>query len=172
MSKYFKDVNTLEELRRQYRDLLKKYHPDNANGSTEATQEINAEYDRLFKALKDRHEKTADSKENNAKTDYNNMKYDFSEDAKLREALQQIITFEGINIEIVGCWIWVDGSTYAYKSMLKEIGFKWAREKKKWYFHTEAFRKRSHKKLSMEDIRNYYGSTEVETDRTKRLKQA
>ncbi len=29
MSKYFKDVNTLEELRRQYRDLLKKYHPDN-----------------------------------------------------------------------------------------------------------------------------------------------
>ena len=122
MSKYFKDVNTLEELRRQYRDLLKKYHPDNANGSTEATQEINAEYDKLFKVLK--------------------------------EVLQQIITFEGINIEIVGCWIWVDGSTYAYKSMLKEIGFKWAREKKKWYFHTEAFRKRSHKKLSMEDIRN------------------
>ena len=116
--------------------------------------------------LKDRHEsKATDNKENNAKTDFNNMKYDFSEDAKLREALQQIITFEGINIEIVGCWIWVDGNTYAYKSMLKEIGFKWAREKKKWYFHTEAFRKRSHKKLSMEDIRNYYGSTEVETGR-------
>ena len=44
MSKYFKDVNTLEELRRQYRDLLKKYHPDNANGNTQATQEINAEF--------------------------------------------------------------------------------------------------------------------------------
>ena len=173
MSKYFKDVNTLEELRRQYRDLLKKYHPDNANGSTQATQEINAEYDRLFKALKNRHEsKSADNKESNAKTDFNNMKYDFSEDAKLREVLQQIITFDGINIEIVGCWIWVDGSTYSYKDTLKGIGFKWGREKKKWYFHTEAFRKRSHKKLSMEDIRNYYGSTEVETDGTKRLKQA
>lgn len=173
MSKYFKDVNTLEELRRQYRDLLKKYHPDNANGSTEATQEINAEYDRLFKVLKNRHEsKAADSKDGNAKTDFNNMKYDFTEDTKLREVLQQIITFEGINIEIVGCWIWVDGNTYDYKDALKEIGFKWAREKKKWYFHTEAFRKRSHKKLSMEDIRNYYGSTEVETDGTKRLKQA
>lgn len=172
MSKYFKDVNTLEELRRQYRDLLKKFHPDNANGSTEATQEINAEYDRLFKVLKDRHEKSADSKESDAKTDFNNMKYDFSEDAKLREVLQQIITFESINIEIVGCWIWVDGNTYDYKDTLKSIGFKWAREKKKWYFHTEAFRKRSHKKLSMEDIRNYYGSTEVETDGTKRLKQA
>ena len=173
MSKYFKDVNTLEELRRQYRDLLKRFHPDNANGSTQATQEINAEYDRLFKTLKDRHEsKSADSKDGNAKTDFNNMKYDFSEDAKLREVLQQIITFEGINIEIVGCWIWVDGNTYGYKDTLKSIGFKWAREKKKWYFHTEAFRKRSHKKLSMDAIRDYYGSTEVETDGTKRLQQA
>ena len=35
MSKYFKDVNTLEELRKQYKELLKKYHPDNGNGSEE-----------------------------------------------------------------------------------------------------------------------------------------
>ena len=62
MAKYFKDVNTLEELRRQYRDLLKKYHPDNKDGSTQSTQEINAEYDKLFKLLKDRHEsKTTDN---------------------------------------------------------------------------------------------------------------
>lgn len=173
MAGYFKNLETLEELRKQYRDLLKKYHPDNANGSTEATQEINAEYDRLFKLLKDRHEsKATDNKESNAKTDFNNMKYDFTEDAKLREVLQRIITFEGINIEIIGCWIWVDGNTYSYKDTLKEIGFKWAREKKKWYFHTETFRKRSHKKLSMDAIRDYYGSTEVETDGAKRLKQA
>ncbi len=54
--KYFKNVETLEELRKQYKELLKKYHPDNPNGSTEATQEVNAEYDTLFKTLKDRHE--------------------------------------------------------------------------------------------------------------------
>jgi len=58
------------------------------------------------------------------------MEYDFSEDAKLREALQQIINFVGINIEIAGCWIWADGNTYGYKDALKNIGFKWAREKK------------------------------------------
>lgn len=169
---YFKDTNTLEQLRKQYRDLLKVHHPDNG-GNVSEMQEINAEYDTLFKALKDRHgNEPADNVESNATTDYNSMKYDFTEDAKLREVLQQVITFDGINIEIVGCWIWVDGNTYAYKNGLKGIGFKWAREKKKWYFHTETFRKRSHKKLSMDDIRNYYGSTEVETDGTKRLKQA
>ena len=173
MKNYFKDVNTLEELRRQYRDLLKKFHPDTPQGSTETCQDINAEYDRLFKILKDNHEsKTTNSKENTQKTDFNTMKYDFTEDSKLREGLQKIITFEGINIEIVGCWIWVDGNTYNYKDTLKNIGFKWAREKKKWYFHTETFRKKSHKKLSMDAIRDYYGSTEVKADETKRLKQA
>ena len=59
--KYFKDVSTLEEQRRQYKELLKKHHPDNANGSTEATQEINSEYDRLFKVLKDKHESKSDT---------------------------------------------------------------------------------------------------------------
>ena len=173
MAKYFKDVNTLEELRRQYRDLLKKYHPDNKDGSTEATQEINAEYDRLFKLLKDRHEsKSADSKESNAKTDFNNMKYDFTEDELLREMLQKVIHFDGITLEIIGNWLWISGNTYQYRKELKDLGFKFAGQKKSWYWHSEAFRKRSHKKLSMEDIRNYYGSTEVETDGTKRLRQA
>ena len=173
MTTYFNNVNTLEELRKQYKELLKKFHPDNPQGSTEATQEINAEYDRLFKLLKDKHEhNTAGNAENGSKADFNNMKYDFSEDQKLREVLQQIIRFVGINIEIVGCWIWVDGNTYEYKETLKELGFKWGREKKKWYFHTEAFRKRSRRKLSMDDIRDYYGSTEVETEQRELLKQA
>lgn len=169
---YFNNITTLEELRRQYRDLLKKYHPDNKDGSTQATQEINAEYDRLFKVLKDRHEKSTDNKGNNTKTDFNNMKYDFSEDELLRDMLQKVIHLSDITIEIIGNWIWISGNTYQYKKELKDLGFKFAGQKKSWYWHSEAFRKRSHKKLSMEDIRNYYGSTEVETDGTKRLKQA
>ena len=169
---YFKNITTLEELRKQYKELLKINHPDNG-GDVSRMQEINAEYDRLFKVLKDKHEsRSAGSTEDGNKTDFNKMKYDFEADQKLRKVLQKIISFSGINIEIVGCWIWVDGNTYDYKDSLKGLGFKWAREKRKWYFHTEAFRKRSHKKLSMEDIRNYYGSTEVQTEETYRLKQA
>ena len=53
---YFKNVNTLEELRKQYKELLKRYHPDNPSGSTEATQQINQEYEKLFKLLKDKHD--------------------------------------------------------------------------------------------------------------------
>ena len=117
-----------------------------------------------------RHEsKTADSKDGNAKTDFNNMKYDFTEDAKLREILQRIISFEGINIEIVGCWIWVDGNTYSYKDALKEIGFKWASQKKQWYWKSEVYQKKSRKTLSMDEIRNYYGSVKIQTEKLRAI---
>ncbi|WP_143321654.1 J domain-containing protein [Clostridium sp. HBUAS56010] len=160
MTAYFNHINTLEELRKQYKELLKRFHPDNPDGSTEATQAINAEYDSLFKELKDRHDNEADSR----RTAYDDLKYDFAEDERLREVFQQVISFVGVNIMIVGAWIWIDGNTYGYRTKLSNLGFKWASDKKKWYFHTEAFRKRSHKKLSFKDIENYFGSARVEPE--------
>ena len=160
--KYFTNVNTLEQLRRQYKELLKKYHPDNANGSTTATQDINAEYDKLFKLLKDKHESKPDNT-TYKDSEYNNM-YDSQNDKALREILQKIINFDGIEIELVGLWLWVSGNTYNYKKELKELNFKWASQKKMWYWKSEAYRKKSKKSLSMEDIRSYYGSTKVYSD--------
>lgn len=83
--------------------------------------------------------------------------------------LQKIIFFEGITIEICGSWIWISGNTYQYRKQFKEIGFHWASKKKQWYWHSEDYIKKSHKTLSMEDIRNYYGSTEVEPETKLRL---
>lgn len=168
MKKYFNNINTLEQLRKQYKELLKIHHPDN-DGNVADMQEINAEYDQLFKSLKNRHESKTES--NTKESYYENMKYDFTEDTMLREMLNKIIGFTGITIEVCGSWIWVFNS-YNYHKELKEMGFKFASKKKAWYWHSESFRKRSHNTLSMEDIRNYYGSTEVETDGRKRLKQA
>lgn len=166
MGKYFINVNTLSDLRKQYKELLKKYHPDNG-GSEEIMKAVNVEYDKLFKVLKDRHESnSADCNQNttdNAKSDYNSNMYDWENDRALRDILQRVINYCGIEIEIVGQWIWVSGNTYAYRKDLKDIGFKWASQKKQWYWHSEVFRKRSHRTLSMEDIRSYYGSTRVDT---------
>ena len=170
--KYFNNVNTLEELRKQYKELLKKFHPDNPNGSTEATQEVNAEYDKLFKVLKDRHEHNTEQTGDYNKCNYDNMKYDFSEDEKLREVLQSIIHLSDITIEVCGSWIWISGNTYIHRGELKEHGFKFASKKKQWYWHSEAFRKKGKKTLSMSDIRNYYGSTEIQTEEIRRIKEA
>lgn len=48
--KWFANVRTVEELRKQYRQLMKKHHPD-VGGSTEDAKQINAEYDRLYAVL-------------------------------------------------------------------------------------------------------------------------
>lgn len=164
---YFKDINTLEELRKQYKELLKKYHPDNG-GDVAIMQEVNAEYDKLFQMLKNKHENDTTKEQ----TSYNQNMYDWENDRALREVLAKIIHFSGIEILICGQWIWLDGNTFSYKKELKEMGFKWASQKKKWYFHTDTFRKKSRKTLSMEDIQNYYGSTTVKAMDRKQIAQA
>lgn len=156
---YFKNINTLEELRKQYRDLLKIHHPDNG-GNVSDMQEINAEYDKLFKALKDKHEsKSADGKE----SAYSKNMYDWKNDKALRDVLEKIIHFNGIEINLVGAWIWLDGNTYQYKEELKGIGFKWSKNRKKWYWNNGEYIGRGNKKISFSQIENKYGSTKFRT---------
>ena len=51
MTQYFQNVKTLDELKKQYRRLAMKYHPD-CGGDTAIMQQINAEHDALFEVLK------------------------------------------------------------------------------------------------------------------------
>lgn len=55
MSKYFKVVKSYEDLKNQYKKLLKANHPDNG-GDLEAMKEINVEYDALFAVWKNKKE--------------------------------------------------------------------------------------------------------------------
>lgn len=56
MAKYFKNIKNFEDLKNQYRCLLRKNHPDNG-GDLEVMKEINVEYDALFPIWKNRIEK-------------------------------------------------------------------------------------------------------------------
>lgn len=154
--KYFKNVNNLEELRKEYRKLLKQYHPDNG-GSTEAAAEINAEYDILFAHMKAHATMNADTDEKRAEAE---TKYNTEYDMLFREALKAILELN-VNIEIIGWWIWVSGNTYAVKATLKENGYCWVNSRKAWAFHAEPFQKKTKKQKSMDELRNVYGSQVV-----------
>lgn len=145
--KYFKNVNNLEELRKQYRKLVKQNHPDNG-GSEEAIKTINVEYELLFKMLE----------KNDTKTNAN--KYDTKADEMLRAVINNIINLN-IDIEICGSWIWVCGDTYSCKDELKKNGFRWANKKKMWYWHNPLEVVKGNGKTTMNDIRTKYGSTVV-----------
>ena len=102
--KYFAGVKTVEELRKKYRELLKKYHPDNENGRVEVTQEINVEYDLVFSIL---------SKEEHS----DSQSYTKEENEQFKAIMNAIIGFN-ITIEVIGSWIWCF-DCYSYKDRLK-----------------------------------------------------
>ena len=52
--KWFNNPQTLEELKKQYKQLALKHHPD-IGGNLKDMQEINTEYDQLFEKLKNIH---------------------------------------------------------------------------------------------------------------------
>ena len=93
--KWFQNIYSIEEMRKTYRILLKKYHPDNEGGSLEITQAINRKYDILFSKFmkhEDVENNTYTKKENenwiiegcmNRRTiQYNEGKQPFTEEAK------------------------------------------------------------------------------------------
>lgn len=143
--KWFTDVRTVEELRKQYRALLKQHHPDNG-GSTQITQEINAEYDRLFSILKEK-ELSADEADT------------AEENTAFKEILGCIIHIDA-DIEIIGSWLWVHGG-YEYRELLKSVGFRFAPKKKCWCWHFGEYRRCHNREIPLSEIREKYGSQKV-----------
>ena len=88
---------------------------------------------------------------------------------RLRNGLKIIIAImdlEGIEVELVGSWIWISGDTKTHKATLKEIGCNWASKKLMWYWRPEEFKSYGRKSTSMNDIRNKYGSEKIKTNST------
>ena len=138
---YFENVKNLEELKKEYKKLAMKNHPDRG-GSVEKMVEINTEYDKAFQKITNN---TEEKIENNFKN-----------------IINKIINYD-INIEIIGTWIWLTGNTKKYKEEFKKLNFKWARKKEAWYYHEEEYNGRRYSKNnSLSDIRIKYGSVTID----------
>ena len=136
--KFIKDVTTLEELKRVYKKLALKYHPD-MGGTDKEMAQINNEYEALFDKLKNTHK----NKEG---------EYYQKETTETPQEWQEIIH------KLL---------TKPYKEELKALNMKWSNNKKSWYLAPDGYKKRSKKKYNMSDIRNMYGSQVVKEEQAK-----
>lgn len=143
---YLNHCKTLEELKKEYRRLTKKLHPD-CGGTDEEMKALNAEFEKFFAILKDKHNATADEAHKTTETA-----------ADFMHVVEALLNLDGITVEICGSWLWISGNTYRHKTALKEAGCKWASAKKLWYWRSEDKAATSHKSVSMERIREKYGS--------------
>ena len=167
--KWFNNPETLEDLKKQYKHLAMKHHPD-MGGSTQDMQGINAEYEQLFAMLKDTH-KNAEGKFYQARTATTETAAEFM------DIIEQLIHMEGIEIEICGSWVWVTGDTKPHKEELKALHFYWSKNKCAWYFHRDGYKKRGKKPMTMDEIRGFYGSekinkSDVDKDERKKISVA
>ena len=161
--KYFKDLNSMEAVKKQYRKLAMKYHPDRG-GDEETFKQINNEYEEAMEIAKANETKKAKTKkeEDFIKSQYTNSK-------NFRSKIDKLIVLEGIEIEITGTWLWLRGNTYKYKEYLKrEFNAQWSKSKKCWFISpNKDFRKtRGYKGKSMSSIRSTYGSTKIKSEGT------
>jgi len=159
---YFNNCKSIDDVKKIYRKLAAQLHPD-MNLGRDTTAEFQAmanEYEKAFNKFKN----TFTNAE--GKTYEKENKESFSEYADI---INKIIHFEGVKIEIIGTWIWVSGATKEYKEELKKLKFKWNQSKLAWFHHNDDFRKKSRTALSFDEMRDFYGSSEIESEQLTKI---
>jgi hypothetical protein len=114
---------SMQELKLIFRRLCSIHHPDKG-GKTKDMQDINWAYKYAIKNF--------EHIENCFSSDNSTTKYELSEEGK--QILDKLLILPNINIDIVGCWLWVSGDTKPIKDELKTIGLNWHAKKSMWVY--------------------------------------
>jgi hypothetical protein len=143
----FNGISGINEAKKIYKTLAKKLHPD-VGGTDEEFKLLNEIYNNLIE-----------------------HKIYFSNESKfdieIEKIISQILHFENITIEVVGSWIWLLGDTRGIKETLKALGFKWASQKKQWYYGE--MKAKNPKPKSMDEIKSKYGCETLKSKEKKKL---
>lgn len=150
-------IKDIDSLKKEYFKLAKKFHPD-AGGSTTQFQSLQNEYESAFKKLLSGSKLTSDEKNN-----------EIVIDQALREVINQIVFLENINIELIGKWLWISGDTYSIRTILKSAGLFFIKKAGKPYWVYKGVESAGRGKMSMEEIKNKYGSSKIDLQPTKKI---
>lgn len=153
MTKYFVNCKTLDELKKVYKALAVKHHPD-VGGDTATMQAINAEYEARFEVLKR-------SQNEQAAADTTGRTRATTESAgDFIAIINALLHLDGLEVELCGRWLWIGGETMKHREALKAASCRWSSQKKLWSWHFAEDGSRWHKgSKTMAQIRAKYGST-------------
>ncbi len=153
-------IRTLEELKKAYHRLCLKLHPD-VGGSDAEMKSLNAEYEELFERVKNIHV-NKDGETYERETDETPQEFQW--------LIAELLKLDGVEIEIIGCFVWVSGDTKPHKERLKELGFKWHRKKCCWYKSPDGYRRWGKGEYTMDEIRGMYASVRIRKEQQQRDK--
>jgi hypothetical protein len=158
---YFSHCQSVEEAKKQYRDLLMQYHPDHAGPEGEAvTKEIIAQFNTFLNGFMS----------HSFNSYYEDKEWKPSAEAvtPFQEILQKIINLD-CQIEIIGYWIYCFNSKEV-REQLKELGFWFSGKHKAWVYSGRPKRLRAGKE-TLDEIRARKGSQKIEKEDKEKDKQ-
>ena len=147
-TKWFSKVSSIESLKKEYRKLVMKFHPDHG-GSDEIFKEIQNEFENVLESFMFA---SFTSYEEKYGKEANGNMFVFA------DILKEIISFN-MKVEIIGYWIYCFDS-YEYKNLLKEKGFWFSKKHKAWVYSGGKKIKRA-TKHTIDSIKNQYGYTAI-----------
>ena len=156
---FFDDCKTLDDVKRTFKELAKKHHPD-CGGDADTFKAMIQDYERAFNRCKNIRTSTTGETYEKATTETA---------AQYADIISAFIHVDDLTIEIIGSWVWITGNTYKYKDDLAAHGFIWSYSKKAWYNPGEKLQGKRRGHYSMNKLRERYGSEVVETEKQERI---
>jgi curved DNA-binding protein CbpA len=149
---FFANCSTVEEAKSLYRALARKHHPD-LGGDAETMKRLNNEYEQVLKKFDGKQSIGTDGKAHT---------YKYNEEIE-RELMQVISTLlvlemEGVDITLIGLWVWVTGNTKPHKDSLKEVKCRWHSTRKCWYYRPAGLGYRPPSGANLEELAEKYGA--------------
>ena len=150
--KYFNSCTTIADIKKLYRQLCSKNHPDRG-GDLEVMKAVNVEYKEVLQNFDGKVEQGSDGK---AHTYTYNENIEEELMVKINELLA--LNLSDIEIDLIGTWLWISGNTKQCKEQLKALKCKWHSKRKVWFFSMQK-KTRYNKKASLSDLAASYGCT-------------
>lgn len=143
-------IKEVDDLKKQYHKLAKKYHPD-MGGTTIQFQQLQKDYESLLKKLL-----------NGSKLNNEQVNNEIVIDKAIRDIIDTLIHYNDLIIEVIGKWLWISGNTYAIKDILKSSGLTFIKKANVPYWVYKGSESSGRGKMSLDDIKMKYGSTKVD----------
>ena len=158
---YFSKCKTAEELKKAYREIVKKLHPDNG-GDASLFKTMQQEFTAMWDRLKNIHV-NRDGEQYTKETNETAQEF--------MDIIEKVIHLDGVEVELCGSWIWCSGNTKEHRKELLALKFVYSSTKKAWYFHYGPYRKKGYASMTMDEIRSYYGSKKFREEQATNSKE-